>query len=94
LRAASLPTTARRTGIGSSTAATTTCSASARGWRVIPNALGVGAAIALELRLDPVDRVPISLRTLAAVTELREFLDGRLVFLEVEAGHEVADGIC
>jgi hypothetical protein len=52
---------------------------------VVCHSLGVGAAVALELRLDPVVRGAIAIRALPAVAELRQPLDGRLVTLEIEA---------
>ena len=65
--------------------------ASLRGRRVdlpprvfILDALGVRAAVALELRLDPVDGGTVARRALAPIAELRQALDRRLVLLEVE----------
>ena len=50
----------------------------------VVQALGVRAAVALELRLDPVDGRAIAVGALAAVAELGEPLDRRLVALEIE----------
>jgi len=50
----------------------------------VPDALGVRAAIALELRFDPVDRCPVSVGALLPVAELGQALDGGLVFLQIE----------
>ncbi len=54
---------------------------------------GVGAAVTLQLRLDPVQRVAVALRTLAAVTELGQALDGGLVFAKVEPLDQNADRV-
>ena len=51
---------------------------------VVVDAFDVGAAVALELRFDPVDRLAIALGALASIAELRQALDGRLVALEIE----------
>jgi hypothetical protein len=42
------------------------------------------APVTLQLRLDPVDRSPIAVRPLTAVTKLREALDRRLVAFEIK----------
>src|SRR5262249_24220744 len=57
------------------------------------DALGVCAAVALELRLDPVDRFPISLGALATIAELGETFDRRLVLLELQAADHLLDRI-
>src|SRR5258705_12780903 len=57
------------------------------------DASDVGAAIAPELGLDPIDRGAVSVGALAPVAELGEALDGRLVLLQVEPGDELGDGI-
>src|SRR5690606_18795829 len=66
-------------------------------WRcgraVVVEPLGVGAAIALQLRLDPIERGAVARRPLAPVTKLREPLDRRLVALEFELGDERGDRI-
>ena len=51
---------------------------------LVLDALG-RTAVALELRLDPVDRGAVAIGALAAIAELREPLDGGLVSLEIEA---------
>jgi len=51
---------------------------------LVLQAFGVRAAVGLELGLDPVQRLAVALRALAAVTELGEALDGGLVPLQVE----------
>src|SRR5205823_8830080 len=53
----------------------------------------VGTAVAPQLSLDPVHRGAVSVRALAAVTELGETLDRRLVLLEVEPRDELGNGI-
>ena len=61
---------------------------------LVLQAFGVRAAVGLELGLDPVQRLAVALRALAAVTELGQALDGGLVPLQVEladeAGHRVS----
>ena len=56
-------------------------------------ALGVRAPVALQLRLDPVDRRAIAVGALPAVAELGEALDGRFVALEIETRDQSTDGI-
>src|SRR6185312_17082198 len=51
------------------------------------------AAVALQLRLDPVDRIAVALRALAAVAKLRQPLDRRLVLRQVQATDEGRDRI-
>jgi hypothetical protein len=51
---------------------------------VVVNALGVGAAVALELRFDPVDGGAVAVGALAAVAELGEAFDGGLVALQFQ----------
>ena len=46
------------------------------------------AAVALELRLDPVDRGAVAIGALAAIAELRQPLDRRLVLFEIEAADQ------
>ena len=58
----------------------------------VMNAVG-RAAVALELRLDPVDCRAVAVGALTPVAELRESFDRRLVFLEVEPRHERGDRI-
>ena len=53
----------------------------------------VRAAVALELRLDPVGGRPVAVGALAPVAELRQPLDGGLVFLQVEPADQRADGV-
>ncbi len=55
--------------------------------------LGVGAAVTLELRLDPVHCLAIALGALATIAELREALDGGLVFFEIEPADQRPDRI-
>ena len=59
----------------------------------VVQALGVRAAVTLELRLDPVDGRAIAVGALAAVAELGEPLDRRLVALEIETSDQNRDGI-
>src|SRR6202030_3380592 len=71
---------------------------SARALRVggeigVLDARGVRTSVALQLRLDPIHCGAISVRSLAAVAELRETLDGRLVSLQVEALNKSSDRI-
>ena len=60
---------------------------------VILDAGGVRVAVALELRLDPVDRRAVAVRALPAVAELREALDRRLVPLQIEPAHQHLDRV-
>ena len=60
--------------------------------RVVRHALGL-AAIALELRLDPVDRVAIALRAFAAIAKLGQALDRGLVPLEFQPADEHPDRV-
>src|SRR5262249_23729625 len=57
----------------------------------VMDSLGVGAAVALELRLDPVDGGAIAVGALATVAESGEAEDSVLVVLEVEAADERDD---
>src|SRR6185503_13794677 len=57
------------------------------------DASDVGAAVAAQLRFDPVHRIAVAVGPLAAVAELSETLDRRLVLLEVEPGDEPGDGV-
>src|SRR5262249_30340862 len=50
----------------------------------------VGAAVRAQLRLDPTDGGAIVVGTLSTVTKARELLDGRLVPLEIQSGHELS----
>src|SRR5262249_20038669 len=52
-----------------------------------------GAAVALELRLDPVERGAVARGPLAPIAELRQALDGGLVLLEIEPPDDGLDGI-
>src|SRR5262249_25682659 len=64
------------------------------GGRIVDVLDAIGRApIALQLRLDPVDGCAISIGSLAAITELGQPFDGRLVFLEVETIDERLDRI-
>src|SRR2546430_4193215 len=60
---------------------------------VVLQAGDVGTAVAPQLGLDPVHRGAVSVRSLAAVTEMGETLDRRLVLLEIEQRDEPGDGI-
>ena len=62
----------------------------ARVRRVVRDAAGF-AAVTLELRLDPVHRFAVALGPFAAVAELRQPLDRRLVLLEVETGRRACE---
>ena len=63
-----------------------------RWWGVgVGDALCVGAAVALELCLDPVHRRPIAIRALTPVTESGQSLDGRLVPIKIQPTHHAAD---
>ena len=70
-------------------------SACRAGWRRVGvlDPLGRRAAVALELRLDPIHRFAVAFGALAPVAELRETLDRRLVLLEVEARDHEANRI-
>src|SRR6185295_2384689 len=59
----------------------------------VRDALRVRAAVALELRLDPIDGVAISLGALAAIAKPREPFDRCLVFLEIQPRDHDADRI-
>src|SRR5262249_32221019 len=83
-------TTAAATATGASTA----CVRSRRSRGIlVRDALHVLAAIALELRFDPIDGVAIALRPLAPIAKLREPRDRRFVLLQVEALDERANRI-
>jgi hypothetical protein len=56
-------------------------------------ALDIRAAVRFELGFDPVQRLAIALGALAAVTELRQALDGRLVLFQVELADQCGDRI-
>src|ERR1051326_5816352 len=60
---------------------------------LVMDSLGVGATVALELGLDPIHRGAVSLSALAAIAELREPADRRLVPLEIEPAGELPDRI-
>src|SRR5439155_25428218 len=60
---------------------------------VVFQASDVGTAVAPELRFDPVHRGAVSVGALAAVTELGEAFDRRLVLLEVEPRDQLGDGV-
>ena len=51
------------------------------------------AAVAFELGFDPVDGLAVAVRSLAAVAELRQPLDGGLVAFQIEAIDENFYGI-
>ena len=51
---------------------------------IICNALGVRAAVALELRFDPIDRGAVPVRSLPPVAEFRQAADGRSIVRQVE----------
>jgi hypothetical protein len=57
----------------------------------VGDALGVRAAVALELGLDPVHRIPVALRPLPSIPELGEPLDRRLVLFQIEPTDEGRD---
>ncbi len=59
---------------------------------LVDQALG-GAAVALELRLDPVDGLAVALGALPPIPELRQALDGGLVAFEVQPGDESPDRV-
>src|SRR3990172_827151 len=81
---------ARRGGVAAATASARSPPAPAPTHRrvLVPDALGVRAAVALELRLDPVHGRAIAVRPLPAVAPLRHSLDRGLVALEFEPPHE------
>ena len=64
-----------------------------RGRIGVEDALGARAAEGMQLRLDPVDGVPVALRALAPVAELRQALERRLVVVERQPRDEGRDGI-
>ena len=51
---------------------------------VVLEAFDVRAAVALELRFDPVDGLAIAIRSLPPIAELRQPLDGGLVAFQIE----------
>jgi hypothetical protein len=57
------------------------------------NAFGVGAAVGLELRFDPINGRAVSVGIFAAVTELGQSLDGRLIVRQVEPSDQRFDWI-
>src|SRR6266568_1513792 len=67
----------------------------ARGTRliVILQTRDVTAAVAPELRLDPVHGGAVAVGALAPIAEGRESLDGRLVTLQVEARDQLGYGV-
>ena len=67
----------------------------ARILRVVRQPLG-RAAIALELRFDPLDRVTIPLRAFTAIAKLSQPFNRGLVLLEIQAADEHPDsvGLC
>jgi hypothetical protein len=60
---------------------------------LVRDALDVLAAVTLELSLDPIDGVAISLRALSPISELGKTFDRGFVLLEVEPADERADGV-
>ena len=65
-----------------------------RPWRKrVRNPLDIRAPIALELRLDPVERGAVARRSLPAIAELREPFDRRLVLFKIEATDQGLDRI-
>jgi len=60
---------------------------------VVLEARHVAAAVAPELRLDPVHGGAVAVGALTPIAEGRESFDGRLVAFQVEAGDELDDGI-
>src|SRR5207249_5938710 len=60
---------------------------------VVLEARHVAAAVAPELRLDPVHGGTVAVRALAPVAELGEAFDRDLVLLEVEPRDQLGDGI-
>ncbi|HEU5432325.1 MAG TPA: carboxypeptidase regulatory-like domain-containing protein, partial [Thermomicrobiales bacterium] len=77
---------------GASTSASRVLAALRRGVGVL-DARHVAAAITLELRFDPVDRVAIALRPLAPVAKLREAFDRRLVLVQFKPADQGPDGV-
>ena len=57
------------------------------------NALRIAATISLELGFNPIDRGSIAIRSLAAVAELCEVLDGRFVAFQIKAADHIYDRI-
>ena len=52
---------------------------------VIVNSLRVCAAVALELRFDPIDRLAVTVRALPAVAKFGEPADGGLIACQFKA---------
>jgi len=57
------------------------------------DAFGIGAAVGLELRFDPVDRRAVSVGIFPAVTEFGQRFYCRLVMLQVEPSDQRLDWI-
>ena len=55
---------------------------------VVLDAFRVRAAVALELRLDPVDGGAVAIGSLTAIAELRQALDRGLVLFQIESADE------
>jgi hypothetical protein len=60
---------------------------------LVRDPFGVRAAIALELRLDPVSGRAVAIGALPPIAELRQTLDGGLEPLEIEAADQCADRV-
>ena len=60
---------------------------------VVLDALGIRAAVALELRLDPIDCRSIAIRALTPIAELRQPFDRGLVFFQVESIDHLLDRV-
>jgi hypothetical protein len=56
-------------------------------------AFRIGAAVGFELCLDPVQRIAVALRALAAVAERGQALDGGLVLVQLQLLDQHRDGI-
>src|SRR5262249_24697742 len=78
--ASATPATASRRVSAGATAA----SARVRRRVCVRDPLRIRASVALELLFDPIEGVPVALRALSTVAELRQSFDGRLVLGERE----------
>ena len=85
--------TARRTGAAPAPPGRLSRATSPCRWRfpLVRDALDVGAAVAAELRFDPVHGLAIALGALTTIAELREALDRGLVLGEIETRHQRGD---
>ena len=86
---------ATRTGVGVGGTAAPATAARIRGRRleVIADALRVGAAVAFELRFNPVEGGAVAVRALTAIAELRQAFNRGFIAFQIEASGEGRKGI-